>query len=184
MEKITEQLCVSEYIYPLADKVNPILRPFIKKLIQKNKLFITDPHKPRQITAKMTGWHITSREIEQVISWASSLIIRDFEKANGHLLKCSEVWGIVFNKGDSIEGHTHVPSVYSFVYYVDAPKGSSSLVFETSGHRIEAEKGKMIIFDSRLTHKVTPNSSKNRCALSGNFINKDNTGAYQVPGNY
>ena len=175
MEKIIEQLCVSEYIYPLADKVNPILHSYIKKLIKKN-----NPNKPSQITAKMTDWHLDSREIEQAVNWASSLIIRDFERANGHLLKCSEVWGIVFNKGDSIEGHTHVPSVYSFVYYVDAPKGSSSLVFETSGHKIEAEKGKMIIFDSRLTHKVTPNSSKNRCALSGNFIYKHNTGAYHL----
>ena len=47
---------------------------------------------------------------------------------------------------------------------------SSPLVFPTSGHEVKAEEGKVVIFESRLRHTITPNQCEERCILAGNFV--------------
>ena len=58
--------------------------------------------------------------------------------------------------------HTNINHVVGFAYYVNTPKGSSPLMFDTSGYKVKAESGK-IIFE--LKH-----ISDGRSLISGNFI--------------
>ena len=168
---IRERLWIEEYNYPFAEQVNPVLLSYILKLDANSG-------KPYHIHAKQTHWHLDSKEVKNLIEWITNLLHRDYEFRIR--LKCPEVWGVVCNEGDFVESHCHSPSQYSFVYYVNVPKGSSSLVFPTSGHRVKPVAGKMVLFDSKLNHEVKYNKCTNRCVISGNFINHLERGTYGV----
>ncbi len=165
---VNEKLVVSEYIYPYADKVKSKLQSQIESL--------NDPiRKPSNINAQFTGWHLQSKEANNIVQWVSDLMTHDF-LWSVYTLKCVELWGVLYKKGDYITKHQHTPSLYSFVYYVNAPKGSSPLKFSTSGYKVKAQEGKVVIFDSRLDHEVPFNRGENRCVVSGNFIWDKETG--------
>ena len=66
--------------------------------------------------------------------------------------------------------HAHHPSAYSFVYFLRCPKGSSPLIFTTSGKRIKAEEGKVVIFPGNLKHHVPKNKCYDRIVLAGNIF--------------
>tara|TARA_B100001250_G_scaffold403454_1_gene418024 strand:+ start:1146 stop:1715 length:570 start_codon:yes stop_codon:yes gene_type:complete len=80
------------------------------------------------------------------------------------------IWVAKYNKGDWTKSHHHHPAIYSFVYFVKSPKGSSSLVFTTSGKRIKAEDGKLVLFPGDLRHHVPKNRSDGRVVLAGNIF--------------
>ena len=180
MAFIHEELKILEYNYPFADKINHLLQEQIRGLNDTS-------HQPSNINAHFTGWNLNSKETTNLVRWVGDLISRDFV-GNCYsstsvilpTLKCSELWGVLYKEGDYITEHQHSPSLFSFVYYVNAPKGSSPLVFVTSRRKIKAEAGKVVIFESRLIHKVPPNKCKNRCVISGNFIYNKQTGVYGV----
>lgn len=167
---INEKLQIEEYNYPFADKVNPLLESEIKK---------ARGHKPSNIHAHFTGFYFDrNNKLAQNLScWVSDLIRRDFIQKKVDL-KCAELWGVLYKEGDYITEHNHSPSLYSFSYYVNVPKGSSPLVFVTSGRKIKPEAGKVVIFESRLIHKVLPNKGNGRCIISGNFIYDKEVGIY------
>ena len=82
----------------------------------------------------------------------------------------TNIWFAKYNKGDYTKDHDHCPfAIFSFVYFLNCPKGSSPLVFSTSGKRIKAEEGKVIIFSSHVRHGVPPNKCENRITLAGNM---------------
>ena len=81
------------------------------------------------------------------------------------------MWGLLYNKGDEVTSHHHGGNLFSFSYYVSAPKGSSPLIFTTSGYKIKPKEGQLIIFDSRLIHHIPKDKSEGRCVIVGNFSN-------------
>tara|TARA_B100000287_G_scaffold349756_1_gene338408 strand:+ start:942 stop:1472 length:531 start_codon:yes stop_codon:yes gene_type:complete len=172
IKHIREKLIVGEYNYPFADKVNPLLESQIKERWDTKV-------KPSNIHAHFTGFHFDrdNKSAQNLSRWVGDLIRKDFTQSPVDLT-CVELWGVLYNKGDYIERHQHYPSLFSFVYFVNAPKGSSPLVFHNSGHKIKAETGKVVIFESRLIHKVPPNKSTGRCIISGNFIYAKNVGTF------
>ena len=49
------------------------------------------------------------------------------------------IWFAKYDVGDSCICHNHLPyALFSFVYFVNCPKGSSPLIFTTSGKKIKA----------------------------------------------
>ena len=58
---------------------------------------------------------------------------------------------------------------FSFVYFIKCPKGSAPLVFTTSGKRIKAEEGKVLIFPGNMKHHVPKNKGEGRMVLAGNI---------------
>ena len=166
---LKENLNVLEFFYPEAKNNNSLFKDLI----------LTSPSAdspPEFYGTKMTAWKLQSPEIKNLIEWIKNIIIENIVPVSS--LQCSEIWGAILNKEESIDKHSHAPSAFSFVYYVNAPKGSSPLVFNTSGHKIKAETGKVIVFESRLDHHVPNNKCKNRYLLSGNFIHNKNTGVW------
>ena len=173
---VKEELLVAEYYYPLANEINPLLYDFIVKSKPNSK-------KPVNIKAKQPGWHLQGKEIEQLLNWICDMFISDFcdsqfQKTSSWT--CAEMWGVLYGEGDKITRHQHEPSLYSFTYFVNTPKGSSPLVFTTSKKKIKAESGKLIIFSSRIKHHVPPNRCKDRCSIAGNFINLSKEGTYGI----
>jgi uncharacterized protein (TIGR02466 family) len=102
---------------------------------------------------------------------------------------CKEGWLNIYKQSDFQEFHYHGGFHFSAVYYVQAPKDSSQLIFETplppemnplpiSMHgnmtdqraRYTAEAGKVIVFRSHLRHCVPAHTSdEDRISLAFNF---------------
>ena len=80
-----------------------------------------------------------------------------------------EFWIANYGQGDFTISHHHHPALYSFVYFVQSPKGSSPLVFTTSGRRIKPDEGKLVLFPASLLHHVPKNRCENRIVLAGNL---------------
>ena len=168
MKEIRERLKIFESRYPFANDLNPRLHKVI--------LEIGDTlDKPRSVDAKMTEWMTENKLFDIVTSFIGKHIETDF---GIYGMTCSECWGIICDSGDSIETHNHQPSQFSFAYYVNTPKGSSPLVFDTSGYKVKAESGKIVIFDSKLKHHVPKNKCDGRSLISGNFIYGKDSGVF------
>jgi len=171
MKKIRERLLVAEYEYPLSDRLNPELHQII--------LDLPDTQNRRtNVQAKMTSWNTNNEKFDIVKNLAHEFLKRDFLKFPTEEIFCSEIWGALYNKGDYTTSHNHQPSYFSFIYYVNAPKGSSPLIFDFSKHKIKPKSGKLIIFDSKLYHSVPRNNCDGRSLISGNFIYKSQFGVY------
>lgn len=93
-------------------------------------------------------------------------------------LRILDAWINVYEEGDSQEMHIHQNSVFSGIYYIQAPQGCSALMFRSSeaDTMIDPPKtaidelnstdvmfpaiaGQMIIFRSNLRHSVLSNST-------------------------
>ena len=86
-------------------------------------------------------------------------------------------WAARLDKGQETLEHAH--SFYAtcaFVYFVNAPKGASPLIFTTSGKKIKADPGKLILFPAPLKHKVPTNKCDNRVTIASNISILENTG--------
>ena len=122
---INEKLQIEEYNYPLYRKNNPIFKSIIEN---EEKIDHSD------CKSEMTKWdlHFKYKEISDFINWVIGItedtMIRPY---NGYFsLMCVNSWGLICNKGNYVEEHRHERSNFSFVYYINSPKGSSPLVFE------------------------------------------------------
>ena len=51
-----------------------------------------------------------------------------------------------------------------------SPKGSSPLVFDTSGRKAKPDEGKIVIFPGLIKHSVPNNRCDGRVVIAGNYI--------------
>jgi len=172
--KLSEDLHVLECFYPASSTSNPIFH----NLIEENKLRVEGPNSKYYITY----FKEEPDEVKSLLEWIHKKICDDIVDIP---LVCSEAWGVIYDDGDYINAHTHkqgdlidssTPNYFSFVYYVNVPEGSSPLVFPTSGYELHPEPGKMVIFESRLRHKIPPNGGSGRSIIVGNFIASEPAG--------
>ena len=177
MKLINEKLSVAEYKYPYYENINQILFPYILGLAN-------DPEHPHNVKAKMSYRNLKSKELDKLLQWITQILERDFVvkaldkspqlyQVNGWMwtMKCTELWGVQYQKGNYITSHSHTPYAYAFTYIVNSPKGSPPLIFPTSGHRVKSEEGKLILWDARLIHEVPPSKVDGRCIIAGTFQN-------------
>jgi len=162
---INEKLLIKEYFYPSYRKNNPIFESIILK---EKKIEFARCH------AQMTQRNIRSRELRDLILWIVNItydnMVKPYEYiSSAYNLQCHINWGLICDQGDGLEEHRHTPAQFSFVYYIKCPKGSSPLVFTTSGHEVKPEPGKLVVFDSGLLHKVPPNNCNGRYSFVGNL---------------
>tara|TARA_B100000427_G_C15315823_1_gene510306 strand:+ start:125 stop:643 length:519 start_codon:yes stop_codon:yes gene_type:complete len=108
---------------------------------------------------------------DTISDWVSKLISIKYEITSLPLL--SRCFFTRCDKGDFVGVHNHFPDVFSWVYYVNTPRGSSPLVFTTSNKKIKAEEGQVLIFPSLVKHHVPFNRCDARISLVGNVIIED-----------
>ena len=84
-------------------------------------------------------------------------------------LRVDHFWLANYSKGDFTIPHHHKPAMFSFVYFVRCPKGSSPLVLTTSGKRVKSDEGKVVIFPAGVWHHVPQNKCEGRMTLAGNI---------------
>jgi len=79
-------------------------------------------------------------------------------------------WVSKLDRGQETLPHNHMPyCTLAYVYFVNTPKGSSPLVFSTSGRKIKAEVGKLVLFPSSAMHKVPKNRCDGRVTIASNI---------------
>ena len=86
-------------------------------------------------------------------------------------------WAARLDRGQETLEHDHLYyATFAFVYFVNTPKGASPLVFPTSGKKVKAESGKLVLFPAPLKHKVPVNKCDNRVTIASNITILENTG--------
>jgi hypothetical protein len=170
---IRENLELYQYEYPFFDKVNSKIQTFIKSLEH-------DSHPIHVGLQSNIRWiknyqlNIKNREVDIIANWITELVNRDCFRPrldSGYIrLRCPEIWGINYEKGGYLSHHSHDGYAYTFSYVVSMSKRSSPIIFTTSGRKVNQKEGQLIIFDSRLKHRVSHNKVEGKCVLAGNFI--------------
>ncbi len=84
-------------------------------------------------------------------------------------LDLSAIWGQIYGKGAYQVSHTHLPSHWSFVLFVNCPEQSSPLVFGDTDLEIIPTPGNGVIFPAWVRHYVPKNLGIERSVVSGNF---------------
>jgi hypothetical protein len=121
MKLINEKLQIKEYEYPYADKINSFLGKIVKEIppdyFINEERYVSGQSFVRWL--KNDTFSIKHKYVDLLMQWISQNIKNDFHPD----LECSEIWGIIYNKGMQLETHRHPSYVYSFSYYVNSPKG-------------------------------------------------------------
>ena len=90
------------------------------------------------------------------------------------------LWGNIYNKGDYTVPHEHMPSPYSFTYYVKVPDGSAPLIFDDLGETWYPKEGDLVLFPGYVKHSVPEHTiDENRISIAGNL-----TTAWDIRGQY
>jgi len=160
---------IEEYLN--AEKINPILhRIILEKSVHED------------MGAIMTDWmSFDVPEFKRIGDYAFNIIREwkwslDTPVRKKDPLILNNLWGQWYRKGDYQIAHTHYPNQWSFVYFVNTPRGSSPLVFNTSNKKVPAKAGNMVIFPSWIRHEVPPNKCEGRSIVAGNFYYKNEGG--------
>ena len=146
---------------------HPFHESIKKKILEEEYNFLYNPlidGYNSNIRAYRTLGDLNTKGIKLVKEWISTLIRQHYPGFDYNI----GAWIAKYNKGDYTLEHDHIPSGFSFVYFVKTPKGSSPLVFSTSGKRIKAEEGKVIIFPACMRHHVPKNRCEGRVTIAGN----------------
>ena len=93
--------------------------------------------------------------------------------AGGFNMYIWPMWMAKYTEEEYTIPHYHVPASYAFVYFVKASKGAAPLVFTTSGKKVKAEEGKLVVFPGFMQHHVPNNKCKERITIAGNIMPKE-----------
>ena len=161
---VREKVNIHTCFYPHFERFNPILH---KIIMQRASI--------RNMGATMTEWRCNIVQFREIAQYALKVITQEdtcLESAYkcNYPLQLRQLWGQWYAKGDYQLSHTHLPNHWSFVYYVNTPKGASPLIFPTSCKRVKAEAGKFVIFPAFLQHYVPKNNGEGRSVIGGNLL--------------
>ena len=120
--------------------------------------------------AKHSSYDTLSKNIDIINSWVINVLGIQYPPPDTYKYSVVDNWFAVYNRGDWVDYHDHVPTTYSFVYFVNCPKGSAPLKFYDRGKTVKAEDGKLVIFPSLLRHSIPKNKCENRVSLIGNVL--------------
>ena len=84
--------------------------------------------------------------------------------------KVSTSWGLIYNKGQFTNSHTHWPDTWSWTYCVSGCEDCSPLVFTHANYRVTPTVSTMTIFPGWLHHEVpTHTCDHERIMIAGNL---------------
>ena len=152
--------------HPFYESINKNLLKDLSTKFPVTREIINDSDKSgTNVKALQTVNTIESKEISLICDWVSQIV----KGKRQYDFFVKQRWIAAYQNGDYTTAHRHIPAIYAFVYFIKCPKNSAPLIFTTSGKKIKAEEGKVVIFPSNLLHHVPKNKSEQRIILSGNL---------------
>ncbi len=166
-------------------RINTKLLPEIRKLRSLDPVGIS-----RSNVRVLGGWHSSNdlhrnaafQEIRDAVHETGRQISERFDYSERHELAIQAMWAIINPPGSYNNSHIHPGSLWSGVYYVQAPEGCGDIEFidprtsfvmqnvEYKGGKkpdilkgkvkLPAQAGRMYVFPSPLYHGVQPNLSE------------------------
>ena len=79
--------------------------------------------------------------------------------------KVKRSWGLLYGSESFVERHNHFPYTIAFVYYVNVPKGCSSVIIEDQS--LDINPGQIVIFQGHINHCIPPSNVDGRCVIAG-----------------
>ena len=162
--QIKEELGVVIKHHPYYEIINKKIVEEFNTLYYTREMYNSDGGKTN-VKALQTDNNIKTPTLSLIEQWVIDEM-RIYDQLSYEIKEC---WAVKYNKDDYTISHHHKCATYAFVYFVKTPHGSSPLVFTTSGKKIKAEEGKLIIFPGFLRHKVPKNRCDGRMTIAGNL---------------
>ena len=157
---IIEQIEIFMGEHPMGEDLRRLLL-HESKTVDYNMSYKTNVH------ASMTEWSMKTRGIKMMENWIMHKVLGAYNKDDD--LHMHNTWFAKYSKEEYTKSHIHLPSVFSFVYFIQSPPGSSPLVFSYSKEEIEPTEGLFVMFPSLVYHHVPPNKCDDRIVLAGNI---------------
>ena len=171
VEFVHEKLAIHTEYHPYFKSINQgILQDLSSFTFERDQTMRTGKK------SNVKGWKSRdehhSKGVKLIDEWVVSCIKDSYWGMNIGLAWKSaiESWVVKCDKGDYTHEHDHIPAIFSFVYFIKCPKGSSPLVFTKSGKKIKAEEGKVVIFPGWIRHHVPKNKCEGRITMAGNIF--------------
>jgi uncharacterized protein YjlB len=163
--RIREECDIIIERHPYYESLNKKLMEDVEKVDYPEGLSYEDYYK---FYAKHSSYHTVTDNIKVVNSWVLNVLRIYFGSSlSNYQSKVIQNWFAVYDRGDWVDCHNHFPLSFSFVYFVNCPRGSAPLKFHYSGKKVKAEEGKLVIFPAHVGHSVPKNKCKNRVSLIG-----------------
>ena len=162
------------WITTFESKINdPKMDKQIKKIIDKQG--DRQDHKTN-VKAQMTEWRMHNEQgFKQLADIAINIAKKvSLNKYNRDVnFKLNNLWGMKYKSEEVAMAHDHWPALWSFAYYLNAPKDAPGLFFpdmgEQGGER-KLEPGLFIMFEGHIKHAVRQAKYKGyRYVVSGNL---------------
>ena len=166
---------VKEKLPLLIDK-SPHHNTIKEGIIKENLYFSRSHYNADGSASNVKALQTDKQTFSPSIKLITDLVVRNLVKfeGRGKTWFIEDCWVSLYNKGDYTIRHSHNPAYWSFVYFITCPRGSSPLVFSTSGKRIKAEEGKVVLFPGWVRHHVPKNNCEGRMVCAGNVAMKIN----------
>ena len=154
----------------------PKINKDIKKIIDK---YGDRQNHKTNVKAQMTEWKMWHepgfKQLANIVLDISRKIsVAKYNRPINSML--DNLWGMKYKSEEVAVAHDHWPAIWSFVYYLNAPKDAPGLFFpemgEQGGER-KIEPGLLIFFEGHIKHAVRKNKFKGyRYVVSGNIKEK------------
>ena len=151
----------------------PKINKDIKKIIDK---YGDRQNHKTNVKAQMTEWKMWHepgfKQLANIVLDISRKIsVAKYNRPINSML--DNLWGMKYKSEEVAVAHDHWPAIWSFVYYLNAPKDAPGLFFpemgEQGGER-KIEPGLLIFFEGHIKHAVRPAKFKGyRYVVSGNI---------------
>ena len=157
--------------YPFANQLYDELVPILEKHPDKQD-------RKTHVKATMTDWDIITPQIAKLRKFLLNEVSCKFPTSaigdEGLTPIFRDFWANIYHKGDYSEPHVHIPSSYSFVYFLKSKWFYSPHFFTSSMQKVRSRMGSFVIFPSYLRHHVPKHRyNESRITLSGNFYYKE-----------
>lgn len=162
---IKEHHKISIHQYPFNDSLKERIKEELKYYeLTKNKMnadgSVTNVKAPQTLSFSENDF----KSVKCITQWIPQCL-PSFLK-----LRLSSYWIAQYGQGDYTVKHSHIPSTYTFVYFIESPRGSSPLVFSTSGRKVLPKEGRLVVFPGCIKHHVPKNHSEGRLILAGDLM--------------
>ena len=151
------------------------------KQLKEDTLSVGDQqHKTTNVKAYMTHWQMADKfdsyarllkliSIEKIPKYDDSYPIQEGRSGRKNIY-CNDMWGVVYNKGEETLKHSHM-NMFSFTYYIEAPKNCAPLIFSSPGKlTIQPKTGDLFIWRGDYEHYVPKQKiNKPRIIIAGNL---------------
>ena len=191
IQHVPKQMAVFTTI--LEDHVE--LNKYLKQVILKHR-----QNNPETTNSNVKAWHsswITHQEnpkfqpLVDLTLNACKFISAGYYECNNAEYAMINMWAMMYEDSDWTKRHSHVPSDYAAVYYVDVEPGCAPVIFESvvkdgvndnnEPLTLQPQNGMLAIWPAILHHEVPPTKGKRMCVSMN--IDKSGGSGYNMDRN-